>query len=147
VSDKRLFTELSTALKAAMPINPTGSGLFAWARSIGAVADVLGKHNRAFDRDRFLRDCGAVILPPGITGNRANTVIIDDAHPVARILSQNASRAGERTAASVAKLLGAPYGDTAPRPPHRIGCLNPHSCGLGNPCENCRPYHGEDCGK
>jgi hypothetical protein len=52
MSQKRLFTELSSALREV----PNGTG--GWVGSCIAVAYVLGLHNRAFDRARFLRDCG-----------------------------------------------------------------------------------------
>lgn len=56
---RRLIVELAAALKDAGPsceccITPHG----AWCDSCTAVADALVKLNPAFDKARFLRDCG-----------------------------------------------------------------------------------------
>jgi hypothetical protein len=60
---RRHYEELAAALKAAQPFE-TGTlyGLVRTgqhARDCRAVADVLEHVNPGFNRERFLRDCGA----------------------------------------------------------------------------------------
>lgn len=58
---RKYFEALSKALRAARPqySMQTGESLIVWEYSCRAVAGVLTSLNRAFDRERFLTDCGA----------------------------------------------------------------------------------------
>lgn len=56
---RRHIVALAAALKS-VSVDPAYEPPRAWQHEAdcNAVADVIGEDNRAFDRERFLKDCG-----------------------------------------------------------------------------------------
>lgn len=59
MNGRRVFTEVAAALAKAEPFAPDEHEMkYAWRKSCRAVADAFAGMNQAFDRERFLADCG-----------------------------------------------------------------------------------------
>ena len=55
------YPMLAEALRKAEPPDASYHGedeYTGWKRAVRGVAEALAEDNRAFDKDRFLRDCG-----------------------------------------------------------------------------------------
>lgn len=102
MNGRRVFTDVAAALSRARPVG-AGHGVIdqhaGWLIAVNAVASSFHEQNSAFDRERFLQDCG--VLPPLPTDSisvenvaliRNHAACIGREHTIARMIEAGAPK-------------------------------------------------------